>query len=122
MGIPLVRGRAITDRDVDKAPLVAVVDQKFVERHFPDKDPIGQGIDIGNGTDGFYEIVGVVGNVRDASLDTNPAPTMYVPYNQDPFSGMWVVARDRPAIPTASLVDRASDRAGHRSARCRPSR
>ena len=42
-------------------------------------DPIGQGIDIGNGTDGFYEIVGVVGNVRDASLDTNPAPTMYVP-------------------------------------------
>ena len=93
MGIPLVRGRAITDRDVDKAPLVAVVDQKFVERHFPDKDPIGQGIDIGNGTDGFYEIVGVVGSVRDASLDTNPAPTMYVPYNQDPFSGMWVVAR-----------------------------
>jgi putative ABC transport system permease protein len=93
MGIPLARGRAITDRDVDKAPLVAVVDQKFVERHFPDKDPIGQGIDIGNGTDGFSEIVGVVGNVRDASLATNPAPTMYVPYNQDPFSGMWVVAR-----------------------------
>jgi putative ABC transport system permease protein len=93
MGIPLVRGRAITARDVDKAPLVAVVDQKFVERHFPDKDPIGQGIDIGNGTDGFYEIVGVVGNVRDASLDTNPAPTMYTPYNQDTFSSMWVVTR-----------------------------
>ena len=93
MGIPLVRGRTIGGRDVDKSPLVAVVDQKFVERHFPDKDPIGQRIDIGNGTDGFFEIVGVVGNVRDASLDTNPAPTMYVPFGQDPFSGMWVVAR-----------------------------
>ena len=72
MGIPLVRGRAFTDRDVEKAPMVAVVDQKFVERHFPDEDPIGQGIDIGNGTDGFYEIVGVVGNVRDASLEHQP--------------------------------------------------
>jgi putative ABC transport system permease protein len=93
LGIPLVRGRAITTRDGQKSPRVAVVDQKFVERHFPDRDPIGQGIDIGNGTDGFYEIVGVVGNVRDASLDTNPAATMYIPHAQDPFSGMWVVAR-----------------------------
>jgi putative ABC transport system permease protein len=93
MGIPLLRGRAIADRDAATSPMVAVVDQKFADRHFPDRDPIGQGIDIGNGSDGFYEIVGVVGNVRDASLDTNPAPTMYVPYMQDPFSGMWVVAR-----------------------------
>jgi putative ABC transport system permease protein len=93
LGIPLVRGRTITERDGEKAPKVAVVDQKFVERHFPDVDPIGQAIDIGNGTDGFYEIVGVAGSIRDASLEANPAPTMYVPYDQDPFSGMWVVAR-----------------------------
>jgi putative ABC transport system permease protein len=93
LGIPLLRGRTFTARDGEKAPKVAVVDQKFVERHFPERDPIGQGIDIGNGTDGFYEIVGVVGDIRDASLEAHPAPTMYVPYDQDPFSGMWVVAR-----------------------------
>jgi putative ABC transport system permease protein len=99
MGIPLLRGRAMTDRDGEKSPMVAVVDQKFVERHFPDQDPIGQRIDIGNGTDGFYEIVGVVGSIRDASLDTNPGPTMYVPFGQDTFNSMWVVART-PGDPT----------------------
>jgi putative ABC transport system permease protein len=103
MGIPLVRGRAITSRDGEKAPKVAVVDQKFVDRHFPDRDPIGQAIDIGNGTDGFYEIVGVAGSIRDASLEANPAPTMYVPYDQGPFSGMWVVARTT-GNPTALAV------------------
>ena len=93
LGIPLVRGRAFSDRDGSKSPMVAIVDQKFVDRHFADRDPIGQAIDIGNGTDGFYEIVGVVGSIRLASLDTNPAPTMYVPFTQDPFSAAWVVAR-----------------------------
>jgi putative ABC transport system permease protein len=64
-----------------------------VRRHFPNEDPIGQGLDIGNGTDGFYEIVGVVGTVRYLGLDTTPNPTMYVPYKQDVFSTMWIVAR-----------------------------
>jgi putative ABC transport system permease protein len=70
-----------------------VVDQAFAERHFPNEDPIGRGLDIGNGTDGFYEVVGVVGNVRHDGLDSDPAPTMYVPYEQDVFSAMWVVLR-----------------------------
>jgi len=93
LGIPLLRGRLFNERDAEKAPMVAIVDQKFVDRFFPDEDPIGQGIDIGNGTDGFYEIVGVVGNTRQDSLDAEPAPTMYVPYAQSAFPGMWVVAR-----------------------------
>jgi putative ABC transport system permease protein len=93
LGIPLVRGRAFNDRDQAKSPMVAIVDQKFVDRHFPDRDPIGQGIDIGNGSDGFYEIVGVVGSIRQANLETTPAPTMYIPFSQDPFSAAWVVAR-----------------------------
>lgn len=105
LGVPLVRGRTMTERDSETAPKVAIVDQKFVDRYFPDKNPIGQAIDIGNGTDGFFEIVGVVGNVRDASLETNPAATMYVPYRQDPFSGMWVVARTNgdPAALSAAV-------------------
>ncbi len=93
MGIPLLRGRALTDRDGAQAAKVALVDQKFVDRHFPTEDPIGRGIDIGNGTDGYFEIVGVVGNVRDSSLEQPPGATMYVPFDQDTYSGMWVVAR-----------------------------
>jgi putative ABC transport system permease protein len=93
MGIPVLRGRPFTPDDREKSPMVAVVDQTFVDRYFPDEDPIGKGIDIGNGTDGFYKIVGVVGSVRNDSLDSKPSPTMYVPYTQDVFSDMWIVVR-----------------------------
>jgi len=93
MGIPLQRGRALTDRDAETSPMVAVIDEAFARRHFPDEDPIGRGIDIGNGTDGFYEIVGVVGDVHHGGLDAIAAPSMYVPYKQDPFSAMRMVVR-----------------------------
>jgi putative ABC transport system permease protein len=93
MGIPLRRGRLFTDQDREKSPMVALVDEAFVRRHFPEEDPIGRGIDIGNGSDGFYEIVGIVGDVQTSALGEAAVPTMYVPYKQDVFSQMWVVAR-----------------------------
>ena len=93
LGVPLLGGRAFTARDAEKAPMVAIVDQSFVDRYFPGEDPLGQGIDIGNGTDGFYEIVGVVGNVHHAGLARDPSPTMYVPFKQDVFSSVWILAR-----------------------------
>jgi putative ABC transport system permease protein len=93
LGVPLLRGRLFNDQDLEKSPLVAIVDQAFVDRHFPTEDPIGRGIDIGNGSDGYHEIVGVVGSVHHEGLDQNPNPTMYVPYRQDIFSGMWILAR-----------------------------
>ena len=93
LGIPVVRGRVFNQHDTEKSPMVAVVDQAFVDRHFPNENPIGRGIGIGNGSDGFYRIVGVVGDVHYSGLDTTPAPSMYVPYKQDPYSGMWLVVR-----------------------------
>ena len=73
--------------------MVAIVDQSFVDRYFPGENALGQGIDIGNGTDGFYEIVGVVGNVHHDALARDPNPTMYVPFKQDVFSSVWILAR-----------------------------
>jgi putative ABC transport system permease protein len=81
------------ERDVEDMPMVAIVDQAFADRHFAGADPIGGGIDIGNGTDGFYEIVGVVGSVHHGGLDAEATPTMYVPFRQDVFSSMSIVAR-----------------------------
>jgi putative ABC transport system permease protein len=105
LGIPLLRGRTFTDHDSEKAPMVAVIDEAFATHHFPNEDPIGRGLDIGNGTDGFYEIVGIVGSVHYEGLDSDPSPTMYVPYRQDIFSGMWLVARttDDPAQLTSTV-------------------
>jgi putative ABC transport system permease protein len=111
MGIPLLLGRTFTREDGEMSPMVAIVDQKFVDRHFPDQNPIGQGIDIGNGTDGAYKIVGVVGGVRHDALDGKPSPTMYVPYTQDVFSGMWVVVRAKgePAQLSAAVRQAVRD-------------
>ena len=114
LGIPLKRGRGFSDRDGEKAPMVAVVDEAFARRHFPGEDPIGRGIDIGNGTDGFYEIVGVVGDVHHGGLDAAPDPTMYVPYRQDVFSAMWVMVKTQgdpaPMAGAARLAVREVDR------------
>ena len=104
LGIPLLRGRTFDDRDAEKSPMVAVVDESFVEQYFPGEDPIGRGIDIGNGSDGFYQIVGVVGKVHHHGLEAKLNPSMYVPYKQDAFSNMWVVARTQgdPALLTGA--------------------
>jgi putative ABC transport system permease protein len=114
LGIPLLRGRAFTARDTEKPPMVAIVDDAFVKRFFPDENPLGRGIDIGNGTDGFYEIVGVVGDVTHERLDAAPAPTMYVPFKQDVFSTVWVMARGdsdpNRLAPAARQVVRDIDR------------
>ena len=74
MGIPLLSGRPLTNRDRAGAPQGgAWYRPRPSSIATSTRSPISQGIDIGNGTDGFYEIVGVVGNVRDASLIGHPA-------------------------------------------------
>jgi putative ABC transport system permease protein len=114
MGIPLERGRAIDERDRADAPFVAVVDDELVKRHFPAEDPIGRRIDIGNGLDDVYEIVGVVGDVRHDSLDLSPHPTIYVPFRQDAFSTMSLLVRadvdPRLLAPDAREAVRELDR------------
>jgi putative ABC transport system permease protein len=113
LGIPLRRGRAFTEQDTPASPMVAVVDEAFARRYLPGVDPVGQAIDIGNGVDGFYEIVGVVGDVRYGGLESTANPTMYVPFRQDVFSSMWVVvgtAGDPAALgPTARSLLRELD-------------
>ena len=91
--VPLLKGRAFERSDRSNGQLVAVVDQAFADKYFPNQDPIGQGLEIGNGIKNFFDIVGVVGNIHYAGLDAVPAPTMYVPIAQDTFSTIWVVER-----------------------------
>jgi putative ABC transport system permease protein len=90
--IPLLRGRLFTNADVPPR-LVAVIDEAFAKQYFAGEDPIGRAVHMGNGTDGFYEIVGVVGSVRHEGLDTNGRPTMYAPFRTDVFSTMWVMVK-----------------------------
>ena len=62
LGVPLLKGRAFARSDHGAGRPVAIVDQAFVAKYFPNQDPIGQGLHIGNGNKNFFDIVGVVGD------------------------------------------------------------
>jgi putative ABC transport system permease protein len=83
-GIPLLRGRVFTERDSGGTAPVALVNDAFAKKLWPNADPIGQRITIGKGLgpefeDPTREIVGIVGNVRENGLDQDPPPVIYVP-------------------------------------------
>ena len=88
--IPLRRGRVFTDRDVGGTPPVVVINETMAERYWPDGDPLTGRLVIGRGVMQQFadeperQIVGVVADVRDAGLDTDPQPRMYVPQAQLP--------------------------------------
>ncbi|HMG06824.1 MAG TPA: FtsX-like permease family protein, partial [Chthoniobacterales bacterium] len=95
MKIPVLQGRAFTRADTKDSPLVVMINEAFVRKFFPDRNPIGQQvmIDRGEGKAPPCEVVGVVGNSRHDSLAEAPGPEMYVPFPQDPTRTLDVVLR-----------------------------
>jgi putative ABC transport system permease protein len=77
IGVPVLRGRDLGPQDrPDTAPVV-LVNRVLAERYFLDEEPLGRQLDFG---DQQPTIVGVVGDVRQATLDEDPRPEIYVPY------------------------------------------
>jgi putative ABC transport system permease protein len=85
MGMRLVRGRQISERDTKDTPPVVVVNQSLVERYFPGQDPIGKRLEVGFDTPpNWREIVGVVADVKIAGLDQDTPVQVYAAYLQRP--------------------------------------
>jgi predicted permease len=87
--IPLLRGRAFTEQDDGAAPGVVIINQAMARRYWPKNDPLKDRIHIGVGAGPAFaepprQIVGVVGDTRDAGVDRNPIPRMYIPIAQMP--------------------------------------
>jgi len=93
MGIPLLKGRLFTDHDNADSPRVVVIDETFAHQFFPNQDPLGRHLQIPDATRPTREIVGVVGAVRDTTLDKQPQPTVYFPYLQIGDQTMSLVVR-----------------------------
>jgi putative ABC transport system permease protein len=91
--IPLRKGRLFTDGDAAGAPRVALINETMARRIFPDEDPIGQRLRMGNESDTPREIVGVVGDVRHYGLDQGVTMQMYEPYRQRPVGGMTLLVK-----------------------------
>jgi predicted permease len=107
MGIPLLRGRFLDDRDRFGAPVVALINETLRRAQFGDRDPVGRTVTIGDGTTPV-EIVGVVGDVRHTRLDAPPRPEMFVAEGQTGDGSMtyFVRAAGDPAalIPAVQQV------------------
>jgi putative ABC transport system permease protein len=84
MGIPLLEGRHFTEDDNGDRPPVAIVSNVLAKNHFPDRSPIGQRvmIDDNDANPRLVEIVGVVGPVKQANLETPAQPDIYLPLRQ----------------------------------------
>jgi macrolide transport system ATP-binding/permease protein len=79
----LVRGRFFTEDEDASKPGVVVINQALARRYFPGENPIGQRIaNDESGRPSTWEIVGVVGDVREGPLDVDTWPAEYFPINQ----------------------------------------
>ena len=98
MGIPILKGRDFDQNDRHGSTPVIIVTDTFVRQYFPNENPIGKRIHPGVSSiededSTMREIVGVVGDVRNRALNTEPRPAFYVPQTQVPFSQMVVVIK-----------------------------
>ena len=116
MGIPVVRGREFTELDTHTSTPVVVISETLARQQFPSEDPIGRRIRINERSpmsccvtaapvDGIWrEIVGVVGDIRQANLDEAPAATIYRPYGQIFEHDMFLMVRTRAARDTGAVA------------------
>lgn len=78
--IPIVAGRLFDERDRPDGPPVVILSEAIQRRFFPNESPVGRAISLGGG--GTAEIVGVVGNIRRASLEDEPRADLYFPFER----------------------------------------
>jgi predicted permease len=100
LGIPLLQGRLLDDRD-GAGTTTVLVNQAMAEKFWPDQDPIGRGFGQGDDRSQWYEVVGVVGDIRSYGLARQTPYEFYRTTDQAPFGSMSVVMRSVGADPTA---------------------
>ncbi|HZM88367.1 MAG TPA: ABC transporter permease [Blastocatellia bacterium] len=102
IGTSLLSGRSFTEDDVSGAPLVAVIDESFAQRHYPNDNPIGKRIKRGklDSTRPWLTIVGVVRHIQSRRLDATSGVQVYLPFYQDPTAyNMSLVVRTSQPDP-----------------------
>jgi macrolide transport system ATP-binding/permease protein len=93
LGARLLRGRYFTAGEDASKPLVAIINQTLEKRYFPGEDPIGMEIFFTTPRQPAMQIVGVVADIREGSLDEPIRPAIYVPFDQYLFLYSSVVVR-----------------------------
>ena len=126
MQIRLVRGRRLDAHDSADAPLAVLISESLANQKFPGQDPIGQRVQLGPSNGPWHTIVGVVGDVRQASLSASDLSAFYTTPEQWRFpdntmslviragsnaaaltpairKAIWSVNKDQPIVQVAMM-------------------
>jgi putative ABC transport system permease protein len=95
MGVPLLQGRDFTEQDTKDSTPVVIVSQLIVKRYWKNQDAIGKRLKLGppDSNSPWLTVVGIVGDVKQGSLDAETTPHVYQPYSQEPVRSLNFVAR-----------------------------
>ena len=108
-GIPLLKGRSFTRQDKIGQPRVAIINQALAREYFPNENPLGKRLQLEPGRDELYaewEIVGVVGDVRQHGLAEPAKPGVYRPLAFSYFGNggsLIVKSSSNPLVLVASI-------------------
>lgn len=102
MGIPLLRGRLLDERDVAGSPQAVLISESLAKHRYLDQDPIGKRLHVGRQDVPWYTIVGVVGDVKQASLLMSQSDAVYIPDVQ------WYFADDALSLTVRARGDAAA--------------
>jgi putative ABC transport system permease protein len=105
MRIPLAAGRDFDERDTDRAPLVAIINETLSRREFAHENPLGKRITLGDprGTPKWMTIVGVVKDVKQGTWAEPADDELYIPFQQ---SGSFFFSGTEPHAAGMTLVAR----------------
>lgn len=106
MGIPLMSGRLLDERDATGAPQAALISRSLARRHFGNRSPLGARLHVGPRDRPWYTVVGIVGDVRQTSLALGDADAVYLSTEQtwfadDTLSFVIRARTDAPALVPA---------------------
>ena len=103
--IPLIEGRLWEQSEVSRGATLALVNQTFVRRYFPGEDVLSRSVRLprltgqppyrlsATGSDGWLQIIGVVGDALDDGLDKPILPALYLPYTVSMFMGTQILVQ-----------------------------
>lgn len=113
MRVPVRQGRAFTANDTRTGPKVAIVNETFARTWWPGESAIGRQIKVGGPyVEGpLFEIVGVVGDIRQSGLDSQPQPEIFQPFAQQTEGAMAVMVRSGgdPALVVPAIRARVAE-------------
>jgi putative ABC transport system permease protein len=102
MRVPLRRGRVLTERDLSNTVIYAVLNEAAAKRYWGEQDPIGAHGRFGSATGDPFQVIGIVGDVRNDGLTSPTVPEIYISSVIPRFESMNFVVRS--ARPAESLL------------------